>query len=361
MKTQAELMMTMADISGTLYERMLSKEIERAAEAVLVGRNVVKINRSLQGKGGNEILIPKRVMLDATVGAEGASATLQTPSYDSVAIQMQLLEAAVEIGNLSLEAADVDILNDVMDNLGVTLSEKEDLDIINAILSYTEAGVESVGTGTALTTFDLSQSGVLKINEVIVDSVTLLANGTNFTVGYLHGHITLSAAPSAGGLVTVDYAYAASVTVLETTGTGVVEASDILRARRTVLDAKFKPDTMLISPLQEQDILQITGVVDASAYGNSRPIQNGEVGTLFGLRVYTTTQMPNGVVAVFDSKRAVVYAIKKELWTVVIKEGNFAQKGTTAVVSRIWSKAGLVNENAVCLITGAQADSDLNT
>lgn len=357
MKTQEELTaMTAADASGTLYERKVSAEIEKAAMAVRVGRQLVKINRELVNSEGIEVLIPMRGTLDATVGAEGTTMTLQTPSYDSVSISVQVLEAGVEIGNLAQDASKIDIINDQLENLAETLADKEDVDIIRALCSYTVlSSVETILTGdSSETTCSLSNANILEVVEVIQDGTTLT---TEYIVNYKDGLISLSTAPSTGGLVTADYAYAASVTCIEPATAGVLNDDALTEAINNVRAAKRKPDTLIIHPDQERDILRMDGVMDASKFGSAEAILNGLVAKVRGLEVFVTTNCPKGVAIVFDRKKAAALAIKRDVWTVVEKGGDFVLSNTTAVVARIWSKAGLINTDAVCVITNCQSNA----
>lgn len=58
---------------------------------------------------------------------------------------------------------------------------------------------------------------------------------------------------------------------------------------RLDLDNENIPDDgnrfLLINPQEERDMLDIADFIDASKYGSSDPIQNGEIGRVYGLRV----------------------------------------------------------------------------
>lgn len=362
MKNQENLMLTMSDVTGTLFERQIASYIEKQAEAFRVGRQLITINRDLMKPGsGNEILIPMRNALDATVVAEGVSISLATPSYDSVAIKVQILGSGVEIGDETLEAAQFNLINDQLENLALAIAQKEDLDIIYELCDYTEVGtVESfTGTGTEVT-YALANSGVLHVNEIILDTVTAVIADGDYTCNYKDGRVLLSAAMSTDGVMTVDYAYAASITVVAVATAGILGYDAIIRARNQVLSNKYKPNILIIHPNQEADLLQEQKFYDASEFGDSNPIKNGLIGRIAGLDVYVTQNCPEGCGIVCDARKAVTYAVKRDIYTKMTKEGSYAVKGTVAIMAKLWSKAGLVNTGATVAIVGAADDATLS-
>ena len=300
MKQTEELMLTLDDVSGTLYERMLASAIEKQADSFRVMRSLVNINTDLVNTAGVEILVPKRIALDATVVSEGASLTLQTPSYDSVSIKVQIYGAAVEIGEETVAASQYNLINDALENLALAIAQKEDVDLVTALIDRTEAGILSTTTASSTgtdVTFNLSNGNVLTINEVISDGTTLTA----YSVNYKNGRIDITTAMSAEGILTVDYAYAASVTCIAPTVAGAIEYADLISARMQVIINKFRPDTVLVSPYQHADLLKDSNLVDTSKYGSNETVMNGEIGKVAGMRVIVSNNMPDGVVAVFDS------------------------------------------------------------
>jgi hypothetical protein len=356
-KENEVLMLTMSDISGTLYERKIANFIEKQAEEIRVGRQLVNINRDLVNSDGVEILVPKRVALNATMVSEGVTITLDSPSYDSVAIAPQIYGEAIEIGEESLAAAKFDLIADQLENIALALAQREDVDIIRELIAYTAlSAAEDIGTGAGGTTFAFSYDDVIEIVEVIADSVTLT---TSYTIDYKDGAIIFSTAPSAGAALSVDYIYNASTTCVDVFTAGVLSLEAVISARNSVIASKFKPDTLVINHNQEADLIQDERFLDKSKSGMD-VFQSGFIGRVVGLDVFVTQNMPDGVAVVMDRKRAVTLAIKKEIYTRIVKEGDFAVKGTVAVVGKLWTKAGRINDDAVCMITNAQNDATLD-
>jgi len=73
-------------------------------------------------------------------------------------------------------------------------------------------------------------------------------------------------------------AYANAATIAE---------ADILDARELLINQFLNPKELVmgINPAQESAMLKLTNFIDASKYGNSEPIMNGEIGKVFGVKV----------------------------------------------------------------------------
>lgn len=100
-----------------------------------------------------------------------------------------------------------------------------------------------------------------------------------------------------------------------TTGTTLARA-DILNARRLLLDQNV-PMTrgqvfMAINPKQEANILDIDNFIHADKYGSSEPIQNGELGRIYGFSVLVTTNVPDDE-TVFYHRTHAGYGIQEQI------------------------------------------------
>ena len=89
-----------------------------------------------------------------------------------------------------------------------------------------------------------------------------------------------------------------------------VELGDILNARKLLVDQNIDPREcyMGVGSDQERNLLSIADFIDASKYGSSEPIMNGEIGKIYGMRVVVHTSLSNEVLAWHPS--AVGYAIQ---------------------------------------------------
>lgn len=70
-----------------------------------------------------------------------------------------------------------------------------------------------------------------------------------------------------------------------------IELGDILEARRLLMAQFIDPRECFIGvgPSQEKNMLLIDNFIDASKYGSERPIMNGEIGMIYGMRVIVHT------------------------------------------------------------------------
>jgi N4-gp56 family major capsid protein len=69
--------------------------------------------------------------------------------------------------------------------------------------------------------------------------------------------------------------------------TDTLSRADVLAARRLLNVQKVAQSDrfMVVSPLRESEILDISDFIDASKYGSAQPIQNGEIGRIYGFTV----------------------------------------------------------------------------
>lgn len=82
---------------------------------------------------------------------------------------------------------------------------------------------------------------------------------------------------------------------VEYASTNVLAKADILEARK-LLGVQNVPMNdgqlfMAIHPSQEEDILNESGFVDASQYGSEAPVQNGEIGRIYGFRTLVSSNV----------------------------------------------------------------------
>ena len=66
-----------------------------------------------------------------------------------------------------------------------------------------------------------------------------------------------------------------------------IELTDVLEMRRLLIAQNINPQECFlgVGNAQEKNMLLIDGFIDASKYGSSMPIMNGEIGMVYGMRV----------------------------------------------------------------------------
>ena len=80
---------------------------------------------------------------------------------------------------------------------------------------------------------------------------------------------------------------------IDTNG-GAITREFILEARRLLDETEADEDrTLLINPATEKELLNISDFIDASKYGSSMPIQNGLIGTIYGIKVVKSNLVPD--------------------------------------------------------------------
>lgn len=95
------------------------------------------------------------------------------------------------------------------------------------------------------------------------------------------------------------------------TPTDTLTIAEIVNARN-LLNKQFVPMNdryMVISPDQEAAVLQLANFIQAERYGSSEPIQNGEVGKIYGFKVIVHPSLA-AVDSLFYQKQHVAMAIQ---------------------------------------------------
>lgn len=110
----------------------------------------------------------------------------------------------------------------------------------------------------------------------------------------------------------------AASTALASTDT--LNYADILRSRKLIIASLYRPMDMFISPTQEEQLLNLGTIHKANEFGTRQAIQNGLIGTLFGLQIWSShsiAETANRAKAIVAGRsrtgeRAFGYAIKRD-------------------------------------------------
>lgn len=105
-----------------------------------------------------------------------------------------------------------------------------------------------------------------------------------------------------------------SGTDVDTNVNQAVTKADIVAARRFLDEANVPNEDryLLVSPKQEAEMLLIAGFVDASQYGSAEPVQNGEIGRIFGFKVIKSSLVGDNDVFAYH-KSHVAFAMSQEM------------------------------------------------
>lgn len=241
MKSLEELALTVSDVSALLPKIILA-EVETAARAARFGRQLVRINRDLVGAKGRTINVPVRGTITALDVAEGAdlSASTSKVAYSTQEIGVSKVGVGVIISQESIDAVEVDVIRDHIEEAGEALAVKEDTRILSVFL-----GVSSNRYVNAI---------------------------------------------SAGKL----------------------NYEDLVAARGLIIGGNYRPTVAVVHPDQIADLLTDARFIDASKYGSTEVLLQGEIGKLAGLKLLETTQMTAGKVIVCDPTKAAYLVVKRD-------------------------------------------------
>ena len=103
---------------------------------------------------------------------------------------------------------------------------------------------------------------------------------------------------------------AANEIQLSGTSNLLITKADILGARKLLDDANCPSNDRFLAcpPEQEKAMLLIDSFVDASQYGSNRPVMNGELGEIFGMKVIKSTSFASDTEAVVYHRSHVAFA-----------------------------------------------------
>jgi len=276
-KSLEELELTSTDINA-VAPKVIMDIVEKEARAKRVARQLFRINRDLVGAKGRSIHVPKRGALVAYSVSEGQAIPESELAYSTVEITPAKVGVRATITQEAIDGTELDVIRDSIEEAGEALANKEDTELLNKLLTFT--------------------------------------NWENVSV-----------AP-------------------ETTGT--LSYNDAVKARTKVLVAKYQPNTLVVHPDEEADLLKDAKFIDASQYGAREPILNGEIGKFAGLKVLVTQNMPAGKAIVMDTTRTAWMAIKRDLQ---LKRFDNAEKDRVELNFFMEFGAEVVNTGAIAIIT----------
>lgn len=91
-----------------------------------------------------------------------------------------------------------------------------------------------------------------------------------------------------------------SATGTEFTITGGLGTKDILRAKATIENYGFIPDTIILNPINARDVYYLPQFSLYAYYGED-VIQTGAVGAIYGMNVYTSAVVPAGTAYILST------------------------------------------------------------
>lgn len=148
----------------------------------------------------------------------------------------------------------------------------------------------------------------------------------------------------------------ASVPTTQLNSAGSFTEDEIIDIRSTVRENNYNPDSIVVHPSLEAELLKINSFVRADEYGSDTPVRTGELGRIFGLRVFVSTTAnakgttgSSGTVqlAAVDSERCLHRLVKRNITTEIEREERNDQD--VVVGTARWGHS-VVNPNAAAFL-----------
>ncbi|MDD3039562.1 phage major capsid protein [Bacteroides sp.] len=300
------------------------EEIEVRANIERILRRYVRVNTDLVGRPGDTVKLPKKTYSDMdtyAAAATGGDLVTISPNFeltlDLVTIEPVEVALATAITKQIIDEAMISVLDEARNNMADTIADKEDQDILAALVATSATEAECV-----------------TYVEAKRNSVT-----------FVSGKWTTAQAALAQENIT-------SVDVLDLSV--IVEASEVV-----MHEQGFVADVLFIHPRQKASLLRDDNFIDAAKNGGTVARQKGVIGEIFGLEVVTTRRVPSITISgsatgyqaiLMDKSAAAVLAIKRPV--TIETEYKPAERKHYLYFTQMY-KAQRVNHGAVVLINTA--------
>lgn len=301
-------------------------EIEQKASIERVLRNFVRVNTDLVNRPGDTVKLPRKTYSDMdkyAASATGGDLATITPNFelvmDLVTIEPVEIALATAVTKQVIDEAMNSVLDEARQNMAETIADKEDQDILAAIVAPTA---------------DANTTDALTYVEAKANSTTFISGAWNVTQA------------------TAEQSNICSSDVIDLSV--IVEASEVIMNERG-----FTGDVLFIHPRQKASLLRDDNFIDAAKNGSTGARQKGVIGEIFGLEVVTTRRVPTITISgsgtgyqaiLMDKSAATVLAIKRPV--TIETEYKPAERKHYIYFTQMY-KAVRVNNGAVVLINTA--------
>jgi len=301
-------------------------EIEQKASIERVLRNFVRVNTDLVGRPGDTVKLPRKTYSDMdkyTATATNGDVSTIAPNFelvmDLVTIEPVEIALATAVTKQVIDEAMNSVLDEARQNMAETIADKEDQDILAAIVAPTA---------------DANTTDALTYVEAKANSTTFISGAWNVT----------QAAAEQSNISSAD----------------VIDLSVIVEASEVIMNERgFTGDVLFIHPRQKASLLRDDNFIDAAKNGSTGARQKGVIGEIFGLEVVTTRRVPSITISggatgyqaiLMDKSAATVLAIKRPV--TIETEYKPAERKHYIYFTQMY-KASRVNNGAVVLINTA--------
>jgi hypothetical protein len=132
-------------------------------------------------------------------------------------------------------------------------------------------------------------------------------------------------------------------------GAAVMSWAQVLNLRYAVRSAHWRPDRLILSEMQAHQLLNddkfIKSVYMPSA---ATDIEKGVIGTVLGMQVHMSTEVPNGTAYAIDTQIASVMLLRRDL---TVEDWYDAKTGKSGIRGTTRIGLGVLRANAVARMT----------
>jgi len=300
MKSIEELALGTADVNA-ITAKAIAATIEEVARGEVRFAQLFKQNNDLLRDGTpRQIQFPKKGSgISVTWGVNPAGTVApSTFAYDALTVTVTKAGMRLDFTTEALEQALRDVIKDHVYEGGIVYSETIDDVACSIMLNLTTT---TATIASSLGTF--ANTPIFKIVSV--------GAGTISQVAYDDGVVTLTGSIPA----TITAQAVQSRMYVAATAPGSLSVKDIQRAKAKMVTQHIHPDVLLFNEADYASLLFDTNAkfIDYTQYGGKEPILNGEIGKLIGLKVITSTRIPQGNAVLVCTKRLGYDVHKREL------------------------------------------------
>lgn len=259
-----------ADVVNRIPEQW-GKEVENRAMPKRVFRNYMVFNDDLTRNPGSSIKIPKKTIIDYETYAPTLQAELTAISpnvelqFDTVEFHPKEMGLAAAVTKQAIEQAFVSVMEQTVDNIASAYAQKEDIDCVAGLVATT------VGQ---------------EIKAVEADATAV---GGDFNVA------DWTVAKAAGTQSNITPADVLDLNV-------IAEASDVIMP-----EAGFEADTLFIHPRQKAALMRDKQFLEVAKSGDNQMFRKGVIGSVYGLDVVVSRNVPKITISDGDSGTATGY------------------------------------------------------
>lgn len=303
MNTQVQELATMTttDVMN-ITPKVIANVVEEIARESCIWSQFYRLNSDLMTNGGTEVVFPvKNSGIVAGWGlTAGSGLTAGGMSFSAVTIAVKKGGIGIGIYGEAIRQSNRDVISDCIKEAGIVWAETLDTAAFEAMFPIGYATIANAGT------FVAASGPVL--------GVKVAGTVTGFTVvnaGSTGNSLTATAA------CTISYWYAPSdIGYLgASNGASTITAKDIIAIKTAILNKKRKPQVCVINSERLTDILYDTNAkfLEGSAVRGNGEVYNGELGSLYGLRIVVNAHASTFAAVVIDPDSLGYQVVRKEL------------------------------------------------